>query len=55
MMTNCAPACRTCALLDIKERCSFTEEEYPVALKPGDLDALYYDIVQRQVIISVRI
>ena len=45
MKISCAPACQTCAHLDIKERCSFTEDEFPLALNPGDLDALYYDIV----------
>ena len=45
MKINCAPVCQTCAQLDIKARCSFTEDEYPVALKPGDLDALFYEIV----------
>ena len=45
MLTNCAPACRSCDQLDINNRCKYTPEEYPDALRSGDLDRLFYDIV----------
>lgn len=44
MKTNCAPACKTCMELDINHRCSFTEDEYPDAYVPGDLDFMFEDI-----------
>ncbi|KAL3786940.1 hypothetical protein ACHAWO_013779 [Cyclotella atomus] len=44
MSKNCAPACQTCNLLDIRLRCPFEEGNNP-AFQPGDLNALMERIV----------
>ena len=44
MQSNCAPACRTCHLLDTRLRCPI-EEGNECVLKPGGLNALMEGIV----------
>ena len=44
MQTNCAPACQTCELLDIRLKCPFEEDNKPI-YQPGDLNALMERIV----------
>lgn len=44
MRTNCAPACFTCDLLDISNRCPILPSN-PSIWKPGDLNALMETIV----------
>lgn len=44
MKINCAPACQTCDLLDIRLKCPITEDNEMV-YKPGDLNALMERIV----------
>lgn len=44
MQSNCAPACRTCHLLDSQLRCPIEEGNEPV-IKPGGLNALFERIV----------
>eukprot|EP00804_Cyclotella_cryptica_P017815 CCRYP_001224-RC/>CCRYP_001224-RC protein AED:0.17 eAED:0.17 QI:97/1/1/1/1/1/4/304/518 len=44
MQLNCAPACQTCDLLDIKHRCPI-EPGNEVIWKPGDLNGLFENIV----------
>jgi len=44
MRTNCAPACSTCDLLDIRHRCPIEPGNEPI-WKPGDLNALMESIV----------
>uniref|UniRef100_A0A7S2P0I7 Procollagen-proline 4-dioxygenase n=1 Tax=Leptocylindrus danicus TaxID=163516 RepID=A0A7S2P0I7_9STRA len=44
MKINCAPACKTCIELDVNYRCSYTEDEYPDAYVPGDLNAMFEGI-----------
>ena len=45
MLTNCAPACRTCHLIDIDARCPRLIDPIP-ALKPGDLNKMFERIVK---------
>jgi prolyl 4-hydroxylase len=45
MRTNCAPACQTCQLIDIENRCPRLEHAEP-ALVPGDLNKLFDRIVR---------
>jgi len=44
MRTNCAPACETCDLLDIRHRCPI-EPDNQCIWKPGDLNTLMETIV----------
>jgi len=44
MRTNCAPACETCDLLDIRHRCPI-EDDNQCIWKPGDLNELMEIIV----------
>lgn len=44
MQKNCAPACQTCELLDIRLKCPMGEDNEPV-YKPGDLNNLMERIV----------
>jgi len=44
MRTNCAPACRTCDLLDIRHRCP-TDPDNTCIWEPGDLNTLFEAIV----------
>lgn len=44
MSVNCAPACQTCHLLDIRLKCPIKEDNRS-AFKPGDLNALMERIV----------
>lgn len=44
MNGDCAPACQTCYLMDLQERCPM-ENMSEDALKPGDLDRLFEGIV----------
>lgn len=45
MLTNCAPACRTCHLIDMSARCPRLTDLVP-ALKPGDLNKMFERIVK---------
>ena len=45
MLTNCAPACRTCHLIDMGARCPTLKDQVP-ALKPGDLNKMFERIVK---------
>ena len=45
MTTNCAPACRSCPLIDFNARCPPLPAGTPPALKPGDLDAMFTRII----------
>jgi len=45
MTTNCAPACMTCHLIDIQNRCPALENPEP-ALHPGDLNKMFERIVR---------
>jgi prolyl 4-hydroxylase len=44
MQTNCAPACQTCHLLDIRIKCPITEDNKRI-YEPGDLNKLMERIV----------
>eukprot|EP00339_Tiarina_fusa_P009549 CAMPEP_0117006418 /NCGR_PEP_ID=MMETSP0472-20121206/6654_1 /TAXON_ID=693140 ORGANISM="Tiarina fusus, Strain LIS" /NCGR_SAMPLE_ID=MMETSP0472 /ASSEMBLY_ACC=CAM_ASM_000603 /LENGTH=452 /DNA_ID=CAMNT_0004707879 /DNA_START=465 /DNA_END=1823 /DNA_ORIENTATION=- len=44
MKVNCAPACKTCHLIDMKTRCPPLENAAP-ALRPGDLNKMFERIV----------
>lgn len=44
MKINCAPACQTCELLDIRLRCPF-EDDNEMVFQPGDLNKLMERIV----------
>lgn len=45
MLTNCAPSCLTCHLIDMDARCPKLEEAKP-ALLPGDLNKMFERIVK---------
>lgn len=45
MTTNCAPACTTCDLIDINNRCPKIKDAVP-ALRPGDLNQMFQRIVE---------
>jgi len=45
MKIQCAPACRTCNLIDMETRCPRLPDAVP-ALKPGDLNAMFQRIVE---------
>lgn len=45
MTVNCAPACKTCNLIDIKNRCPPLVDAIP-ALHPGDLNKMFYRILR---------
>ena len=44
MRKECGPSCFSCDDLDFKKRCPF-DPDAPVALNPGDLDALFQRIM----------
>lgn len=44
MRTNCAPACETCDLLDVRHRCPIEPDNISI-WKPGDLNTLMENIV----------
>lgn len=44
MQKQCAPVCETCHLLDFKHRCP-VDETQPEALKPGDLNKMFNNIM----------
>jgi prolyl 4-hydroxylase len=44
MLTNCAPVCQLCHLLDIRLRCPKLPGNEPI-MKPGDLNTLFENIV----------
>lgn len=44
MLTNCAPVCKTCHLLDFKVRCPLDPDE-PNALEEGELEKMFEGIV----------
>lgn len=45
MITNCAPSCKSCHLIDINARCPPTPDAKP-ALQPGDLNKMFERIVK---------
>mmetsp|Transcript_9530 Transcript_9530/g.18323 ORF Transcript_9530/g.18323 Transcript_9530/m.18323 type:complete len:552 (-) Transcript_9530:1754-3409(-) len=45
MATNCAPACHTCHMIDMKTRCPPSPEGTPAALEPDDLDKMFRRII----------
>eukprot|EP00934_Nitzschia_sp_Nitz4_P008287 Nitzschia sp. Nitz4//scaffold150_size53981//47623//49714//NITZ4_006687-RA/size53981-augustus-gene-0.35-mRNA-1//1//CDS//3329537101//8277//frame0 len=46
MKINCAPACKSCHLIDIKTRCpELPEDVAPPGLRPGDLNKMFERIV----------
>lgn len=45
MITNCAPACRSCALIDIEARCPPISNQKP-ALRPGELNKMFENIIE---------
>lgn len=45
MLTNCAPSCGSCHLIDMGARCPELENPTP-ALKPGDLNKMFENIVK---------
>jgi prolyl 4-hydroxylase len=44
MITQCAPVCKTCELLDFEMRCPYDPDE-ETALKPGDLNKLFEKLI----------
>mmetsp|Transcript_26831 Transcript_26831/g.44727 ORF Transcript_26831/g.44727 Transcript_26831/m.44727 type:complete len:316 (-) Transcript_26831:250-1197(-) len=44
MVTQCAPACQTCELLDFEQRCPYDPDEES-ALKAGDLNKLFEKLI----------
>ena len=47
MHVNCAPVCKSCEMLDIETRCPIDPNGQDV-LQPGDVDALFENIVQNE-------
>ena len=45
MLTNCAPSCKSCHLIDMDARCPPLADATP-ALKPGDLNKMFENIVK---------
>merc|ERR1711937_714830 len=45
MLTNCAPVCNTCHLLDLKTRCPLPPDAVD-GLKQGDLDKMFEEILE---------
>jgi prolyl 4-hydroxylase len=45
MLTNCAPACQSCHMIDMAARCPEIPDQIP-ALKPGDLNKMFEKIVR---------
>jgi prolyl 4-hydroxylase len=45
MLTNCAPSCKTCHMIDMETRCPKLEDATP-ALKPGQLNEMFERIVE---------
>mmetsp|Transcript_33885 Transcript_33885/g.78251 ORF Transcript_33885/g.78251 Transcript_33885/m.78251 type:complete len:217 (-) Transcript_33885:285-935(-) len=45
MALDCAPACRTCHLLDFRRRCPVDPDARPAFSAPGGLDAMFRRIV----------
>lgn len=45
MLTNCAPSCKSCHLIDMAARCPPLKDAIP-ALKPGQLNEMFERIVQ---------
>jgi prolyl 4-hydroxylase len=45
MLTNCAPSCGSCHLIDMGARCPELPDQVP-ALKPGDLNKMFEMIVR---------
>ena len=44
MVTNCAPSCKTCHLIDMESRCPPLPDAVP-ALRPGDLNKMFQRIM----------
>uniref|UniRef100_A0A7R9W675 ShKT domain-containing protein n=2 Tax=Pseudictyota dubia TaxID=2749911 RepID=A0A7R9W675_9STRA len=47
MILQCAPACRTCKKIDIRNRCPL-DPEAKNALSPGDLDKMFENIMESE-------
>jgi len=47
MQKHCAVACHSCIVLDYKHRCPL-DEEVPMALTPGDLDTLFFNLLNKE-------
>jgi prolyl 4-hydroxylase len=45
MLTNCAPSCKTCHLIDMEARCPPLEDAKP-ALMPGQLNEMFENLVK---------
>jgi prolyl 4-hydroxylase len=45
MVTNCAPSCQSCNLIDMTNRCPPLASDVPQALYPGDLNKMFERIV----------
>ena len=46
MVTNCAPCCKTCHLIDLDKRCPKLKDDVAPALYPGDLNRMFQHIVR---------
>jgi len=46
MKTKCAPSCRTCEMIDIKNRCQPLGDDVRPGLLPGELNAMFERIVK---------
>ena len=51
MLTNCAPVCNTCHLLDFKRRCPIGPDVVD-AMKQGDLNKMFERIVNHEILLN---